>query len=162
MVKDEEKKKPKGKEEKKEKPPVSDDDLEKTRLDVDISQMEDMDETVIVRAPVDEDSGFHEVPFFDEEQTDKHAVRQGKRAKTEGPAGEEKPPSPPLGEQAEKPKKKEEEEKTAVPRHEAKEASPEKIRAEPEPGHFSFLFLGLSGLVFLLLAAGLLEAMRKF
>ncbi|MFO1462442.1 MAG: Ig-like domain-containing protein [bacterium] len=156
---------------------VSPEDLDKTVIDVDIRQLkEGFDETVIVRAPMAEDSDLHNMEFFDEERTGDHVVDElAEAAKlgeepTEPVAKQRKeakapqPPKPPEKKKKESPKEARQAEpiiaeggeEQGAPELEA-EAPPAAV-AKPKLSPLSLIL----GLVFLLLLAeGLVEVLRQ-
>src|SRR5262249_19474612 len=98
------------------------DDFDKTVVDFDIRQLkEGFDETVIVRAPLEEDSDLHNTAFFDEEKTGAHVEEELAKQRPK-----EKP--------APKPSKAREEAKPP-----AKAKAPAAPSAKPQPEQVSLL-----------------------
>jgi len=156
------------------------DDFDKTVIDVDIRQLkEGFDETVIVRAPMGEDSDLHDLEYFDTERTGDHDVDELEQSaalpkeSTEPlskPSQEGKKPAPP------KPTKKEDKKPEETPRAartpeveaegdlvpgeavEEPEAPP--MAAHPKP-KFSAGLLALALVFLIFIAEGLVEVLRQ-
>lgn len=126
-------------------------DLEKTMLDVDIRNLqleeepeapEELDETVMIRVPAEEEgSGLHRDEFFEGEGTGKHEISP------------KEPVSPPAERRVEEKKTAQAERKPSVKPKPARTAT-------SVAGKFSLGWLILSLLIFALQLGALLEALR--
>ncbi len=142
------------------KPRVNPEDLEKTTIALDIRNLEDMkekyseafEETVMVRAPQKEETSLSDF-FEEEEKTGDHptAAPQPKvsQAKSSGKKPPKKPDIKPPPQPAARYDARNESSYTIMPR-----------MAELRP-KLSLPFLGLSLFIFLILAAGLVEALTR-
>lgn len=141
-------------------------DIEKTVLDIDIRNLDlGMDDTVMVRAPKDEDSDLHEADFFEaEERTGEHDL-SGEPVHKEKPRPPEKvskKPAPavlPKKTPPPSPGKKPDPSRAAPPstaKNPALESSYQVIRHER-----SLVFTILSLAIFLLLTESLVEVLKQ-
>lgn len=154
MAKDDRRKNSKDK--KSEKSPPKDVDLDKTVTDIDIRKLEkdeEMEETVIVRVPQEEDSDFHK-DFLEEEITGDHEVEALQKKEAEKRPPEPVPPPEVKKEEEKKPEKKK-------PKEAKKEKEEPSLLLALKRPKFSLVYFLMSVVLFLLLVGGLLEALRS-